>query len=680
MPFDSSYKLSVLKPQFPAAKSRIIAYCIYKDVSGMFVTKNQKLEEMQKPKRTTRSKASVEVPKEVEKTADFDDEDELLYGSSVDIKDLVAGGLSGAHIVPSAQNKDEANEEEYEENIRTIAPVEATYWVFLARENGALEIYSLPDYKLCYFVKNFPLANKVLSNAALLGQASSPTTDAQLPKVMEIFMCALGMHSSRPLLFARIDSDLHIYEAYPFYEKQKEGHLKIQFRRLPYAVNMEPRRVYKQKEDDPTLSLRWIRPFTDVSGYNGVFVCGRRPHWVFMTARGELRAHPMLGDGRIYSFATFHNVNCAKGFLFFNKYGELRICTLPTHLSYDSPWPIRKVPLQCTPHFVNYHVDSRTYCVVTSSEQKATTLPRLAGEDKEFEPIVREGGRFIPPTVDRFALELWSPVSWESIPNTRIEMDEWEKVMCVKNVMIASEGTTSGEKGLLAVGTIHNYGEDCTAKGRIILLDVIEVVPEPGQPLTRSKVKTILSKPQNAPVTALCSVKGHLMAAVGQKLFLFQLKDNDLVGMAFLDTQVYILTAISLKSFILIGDVYKSITLLRYQEESKTFAVVSKDMRPLQVYAVEYLIDNTQMAFLVSDNLCNMMVYMYQPENRETYGGQKLVRRGDFNIGSRVNTMVRIKSRVADIPRSERRLLSMVETRHVTVYGGYSFMYIRSIP
>ncbi|XP_022664949.1 cleavage and polyadenylation specificity factor subunit 1-like isoform X2 [Varroa destructor] len=663
------YKLSVLKPQFPGAKSKITAHCIYKDISGLFVTKNLKLEDMHKPKKNSRNKVKVAEEKKVETSADFGDEDELLYGSSVDIKDLVAGGLSGAHIVPSAQGKDELGDDEAEENIRTIAPADPTYWVFLARENGALEIYSLPDYKLCYFVKNFPLANKVLQNASLLGQATSTVADVQLPKVMEIFMCALGMHSSRPLLFARIDSDLHIYEVYPFYEKQKEGHLKIQFRRLPHAVNMEPRRVYKQKENDPTLTLRWIRPFHDVSGYNGVFVCGRRPYWVFMTARGELRAHPMLGDGRIYSFATFHNVNCSKGFLFFNKYGELRICTLPTHLSYDAPWPTRKVPLKCTPHFINYHVDSRTYCVVTSTQKKATTLPRLAGEDKEFEPIIREGGRFIAPTVDRFTLELWSPVSWESIPKTRMDMDEWEKVMCVKNVMIASEGTTSGEKGLLAVGTIYNYGEDCTAKGRIILLDIIEVVPEPGQPLTRSKVKTILSKSQNAPVTALCSVKGHLMAAVGQKLFLFQLKDNDLVGMAFLDTQVYILTAISLKSFILIGDVYKSITLLRYQEESKTFAVVSKDTKPLQVYAVEYLIDSSQMAFLVSDSLSNLMVYMYQPENRETLGGQRLVRRGDFNIGSRVNSMFRIRCRLADIPRSERRLLSMVETRHVTVYA-----------
>lgn len=39
--------------------------------------------------------------------------------------------------------------------------------------------------------------------------------------------------------------------------------------------------------------------------------------------------------------------------------GELRISVLPTHLTYDAPWPVRKVPLRCTPHFVAYHFENK---------------------------------------------------------------------------------------------------------------------------------------------------------------------------------------------------------------------------------------------------------------------------------------------------------------------------------
>ena len=50
-----------------------------------------------------------------------------------------------------------------------------------------------------------------------------------------------------------------------------------------------------------------------------VFVCGSYPHWVFMTEHAAMRVHPMFIDGPISSFASFNNVNCPKGFLYFNK-------------------------------------------------------------------------------------------------------------------------------------------------------------------------------------------------------------------------------------------------------------------------------------------------------------------------------------------------------------------------
>ncbi|KAK2510537.1 hypothetical protein Q9233_017639, partial [Columba guinea] len=41
------------------------------------------------------------------------------------------------------------------------------------------------------------------------------------------------------------------------------------------------------------------------------------------------------------------------------KKGELRISVLPAYLSYDAPWPVRKIPLRCTAHYVAYHVESK---------------------------------------------------------------------------------------------------------------------------------------------------------------------------------------------------------------------------------------------------------------------------------------------------------------------------------
>ena len=47
---------------------------------------------------------------------------------------------------------------------------------------------------------------------------------------------------------------------------------------------------------------------------------------------------------------------------------------------------------------------------------------------------------------------------------------------------------------------------------------------------------------------------------------MWHFKDNkDLVGVAFIDTDLYIHKAVSLKNFIVIGDIHHSIQLLRYQ-------------------------------------------------------------------------------------------------------------------
>lgn len=75
--------------------------------------------------------------------------------------------------------------------------------------------------------------------------------------------------------------------------------------------------------------------------------------------------------------------------------------------------------------------------------------------------------RYIFPTMDKFSLQLLSPVSWETIPNTRVDLDEWEHLTCIKNVMLSSEGTSTGMKGYLALGTNYCYGEDVTSRGRV---------------------------------------------------------------------------------------------------------------------------------------------------------------------------------------------------------------------
>lgn len=47
-----------------------------------------------------------------------------------------------------------------------------------------------------------------------------------------------------------------------------------------------------------------------------------------------------------------------------------------------------------------------------------------------------------------------------------------------------------------------------------------------------------------------------------------------------------------------------------------------QDLRLCEVYAIEYMIDNGNMGFLLSDREKNITICMYQPEARESLGGR----------------------------------------------------------
>lgn len=70
----------------------------------------------------------------------------------------------------------------------------------------------------------------------------------------------------------------------------------------------------------------------------------------------------------------------------------------------------------------------------------------------------------------------------------------------------------------------------------------------------------------------------------------------------------------------------------------------------------------------MADGEGNIALFMYQPESRESLGGQKLIRKADFHLGQKVNTFFRIKCKVTDSSNNKKYFVG-ADKRHVTMYG-----------
>ena len=531
-----------------------VAVSIYRDTSGLFTTKCEDFADLTKTPAGTREFGGY---MKAEPGKDIEDEEDLLYGESG--SKFKIQSMINMSIASNAQRSDWWR--------RFLQPIKPSYWLLLTRDNGNLEIYSVPDLKLMYLylVTDVGSGNKILADA--MEYVSLPhsneedgdgekkdqnqTSSSLVPK--ELLMIGLGHNGSRPLLFIRMKNEVLIYRAF----KYIQGNLKIRFRKMKHSIvypsieqNIKSEaEIFSDETEEFSINpvnTQKLRYFNNINGLNGVCICGNsRSYFVFLTIKGELRTH-QFNDNTITSnsssmkcFAEFNNVNCTNGFLYFNiTDDDLKISAFPENMTVDADCPMQKISIRSTPQHIVYHRETSVYGLVLNKKEISNKYYRFNGEDKElFED--NRGERFMYPQVDKFSFVLVTPSNFQIVPEIQMDLDDWEHVCALKVVMLTYEGAQSGLKEYICMGTNYNYSEDITSRGRILLFDLIDVVPEPDKPWTKYKLKQIYAKEQKGPVSAITSIMGFLVTSVGQKVYLLQLKDEDIVGVAFIDTDFH---------------------------------------------------------------------------------------------------------------------------------------------
>jgi len=550
----------------------------------------------------------------------------------------------------------------------------------ICRSTGIFEIYLLPDFTLVFTCTRFH------TGATLYADTDMPLTTLDDPppvktlQVTDVCMRAFATDPLHPCLIVTLNNgEFYIYRSFSYPEHCATGHLPIRFTRVPTGYSAQSIKPVATstlaKPQDPSTPVLHpsVLEVNNVNGRGAFFITGSNPGWV-ISDRGLPRFHPLKVDGPIHHLAPFNNINCPNGVIYLTTKEVLRICQLPPLVIFEHPWPIRKLPLKCTPRHLTYVSEVQSYALLVSFPAPQSMLDEVY-EPEEGEPPPPPPEPPIPrcprSPEEAYELRILTPaLDWQLIDKHMFERHE--HALCIKAVTIKGVDE-AGPRQMLAVGTGYMQGEDSSCRGRIMMFEVFKPITiiedstmEPQA--TPNKLRLLFQREHKGPVSAVAQLESnYVLVAIGQRIIVHSWRNSDLVGTAFYDVDLYVTSISIVKNFVLYADLYKGGRFLRWKDDNKSMTPLAKDFEQMQVYATEFIIDQSSLQLLTSDANKNITILSYSPLNVESRGGQKLLRHGQFHVGSNINKFLRL--RMQNLPKGIASQSSKTNTRHACFYG-----------
>ncbi|KAF4031401.1 CPSF A subunit region [Phytophthora infestans] len=204
------------------------------------------------------------------------------------------------------------------------------------------------------------------------------------------------------------------------------------------------------------------------------------------------------------------------------------------------------------------------------------------------------------------ALERTSSASGDVV-EFRVHFERYEVVLSVKHVsvrLVSDEG-----------GSGVDVSEWNKKKRPYLVVGTGWYVNEEGGATSGEAAQAATGIHQGAQTGAISMVSQlgpYVLAAVGSKLIVYEFKSEQLIGCAFYDAQMYIVTLSVVKDFVMYGDVYKSVHFLRWRGRCRgELVLLAKDYEPLAVSATEFSVFEKKLALLAVDMDENLHVMQF---------------------------------------------------------------------
>ncbi|SCV05592.1 LANO_0H10880g1_1 [Lachancea nothofagi CBS 11611] len=325
-----------------------------------------------------------------------------------------------------------------------------------------------------------------------------------------------------------------------------------------------------------------------------------------------------------------------------------RIVTLDTSFSYSNRLPVKRIDVEDALNSygnlnnVAYHERTGMYIVSYNRKIEYEAISEDGQKMVGYDDAVTHAQGF------QSGVLLLNPKTWHIIDV--VDFEKNSLINDMKTMLIQTNSRTRRKREYLVVGNTFVRDEDFGTMGSFYLYDITEVVPEPGKPDTNYKLKEIFHEEFRGAVSSVCEVSGRFLISQGQKVLVRDVQeDNSVVPVAFLDVPVFVTDSKSYGNLLLIGDATQEFQFVGFDAEPYRMIPLGKSVSRLEVMSLEFLVNNGEVNFLVSDRNNILHVLKFAPDEPNSLSGQKLVHCTSFNLHS-TNTCMKLMQKNSEFP------------------------------
>lgn len=462
------------------------------------------------------------------------------------------------------------------------------------------------------------------------------------PSIKQIMINKLGNNSKDEYLTI-LTFGGEIYQ----YKKSRSRHSRFyrNVGRNDHPITGAPDNAYPKGVSGIERIMHYIPNF---DGYSVIFVTGNTPYIIMKEDDSLPRIFP-FGNIPIVSMSRWGegSVICI------DDIKNARIYSLnQDNIYYGNKLPIRKIKIGSmlqnykTLNSIVYHERTQLYLVSytkeISYEAKAEDGSLLIG----YKPELPNAKAF------KSGVLLINPKSWEVIDE--LDLPDNSLVNDMKSSFIQIDTRTKRKREYIIVGIGYATMEDVPPTGEFHIYDITEVVPEPGKPNTNFKLKEIFKEDIRGIVSVVNGISGRFLISQSQKIMVRDVQqDNSVIPVAFLDVPVFVTSLKTFGNLIVIGDAMQGIQFVGFDAEPYRMITLGSSITKFEVISVEFLVNNGDIYFLVTDRDSIMHVLKYAPDQPNTLSGQRLVHCSSFNLHS-LNNCTMLLPKNDEFPRDQR--------------------------